>query len=143
MVCRTPQNGPNTCRHYHIRQKSIRISSDLRLEEGYDGKAWKHTDTLITKSDIMFSAWQHSDGHGLACVCMYIHTHREYVLVYRISPSNDDYGFIKRRNQGAKSVDRNAFDAACAFFGFFLSLFFFIRSWRTTHDNPSVLQKQT
>ncbi len=32
------------------------------------------------------------------------------------------------RNQGAKSVDRNAFDAACAFFFGFFSLFFLARS---------------
>jgi hypothetical protein len=125
---RTPQNGPKTCRHYHIRRKSIRYLSDLRLEEGQNGNAWKHTNTLITKSNIMFLAWQHSDGHGLACVCTYIHMHWYCALVERISPSNDNYGVIEPRDQGAKSVDRNAFDAACAFFFGFLSLFFFVRS---------------
>jgi hypothetical protein len=54
--------------------------------------------------------------------------HQYNGLVERISPSNDDYGFIKLRDQGAKRVDRNAFDAAwTVFFGFF-PLFFFTRS---------------
>ena len=86
--------------------------SDLRQEEG-----WKYCNMLITKLNIMFAAWQHSDGHGLTCVCICMHfTHRIIITAF------------VDRNQGAKSVDKNAFDAACSFFFGFLSLFLFTRS---------------
>ena len=69
---------------------------------------------LITKSNIMFSAWQRNDGHGSGlgmCICVYAYA-SYYALVDPISPSSDNYGFTKLRDQGAKSVDRNACDAA-------------------------------
>lgn len=83
---------------------------------------------FITKSNIMFSAWQHNDGHGQAYACMNMCKHQYHALVEPISPSNDNYGFIKQRDQGAKSVDRKAFDVAGPFFFGFFSLFFLMRS---------------
>lgn len=54
--------------------------SDLHQEEGC-----KCRNMLITKLNIMFSAWQHSDGHGLTCVCICMHWYS----------SNNNYGFCR------------------------------------------------
>ncbi len=65
----TPQEDADTCRHNHIGNELIRtvFCSDLRQEEG-----WKYWNMLITKLNIMFSAWQHNDGHPDMCMNMYV-----------------------------------------------------------------------
>ena len=78
---------------------------------------------LITKQNIMFSAWQPNDGtwdFPIVCIWMYMMLEREKTIT----------AFIKPQDQGAKSVDRKAFDAAWAWTRFLgrLSLFFFMRS---------------
>lgn len=76
---------------------------------------------LITKQNIMFSAWQPNDGTW-ASNCMYMDA---YDVGARTITA-----FIKPQDQGAKSVDRKAFVAAWAWTRFLgrLSLFFFTRS---------------
>ena len=70
--------GANTCRHNHIELIRTEFCSDLHQEEG-----WKYWNMFITKLNIMFAARQHSDGHGLTCVCICMHLYS----------SNNDYGF--------------------------------------------------
>ena len=40
------------------------------------------TNTLITKSNIMFSAWQHNNGHSQACAWMDMCKHQYYTTVW-------------------------------------------------------------
>jgi len=76
MVCRTPQNGPNTCRHYHISGKNRSgYLSDLRLEEGYDGMG-KHGSIQTRLSRSRTSCFRHgsiaTDMAWHVYVCIFI-----------------------------------------------------------------------